>query len=171
LAGEIEVVPATWLLGAAVAERMRAADRDEVWALHRHTPREAIELSMEKSRECWCARIDGVPMAVFGCVPYQLMPETGSPWLLAAEGIERHPGALVKMGRAYVAQWLQHYERLANVVDVRNTTSIRWLKRLGFTIGEEPIRVWPGDGLGLTFCQPPHVLRKPYPPVKKKRHV
>lgn len=168
MAGKIEVVPATWLLGAAVAERMRAADRDEVWALHRHTPREAIELSIERSRECWVAKIDGVPMAVFGCVTYRMMPEVGSPWMLAAEGVERHPGALVKMGRAYIASWLRHYERLANVVDARNAASIRWLRRLGFTVNEEPLRVGPNNEPALAFSLPPYVFKPPYA-VKKRR--
>jgi hypothetical protein len=164
LGAEIEVVPATWLLGAAVAGRMRAADRDEVWALHRHTPREAIERSMDQSRECWVAKVDGVPMAVFGCATYRMMPEVGAPWLLAAEGIERHPGALVKMGRSYVARWLRHYEQLANIVDVRNATSIAWLRRLGFTVDETPLRVGPDNEPALAFCRPPYEPRRPYEP-------
>lgn len=62
------------------------------------------------------------------------MSDEGAPWMLAVEGVERLSRHLVTLGRRGVAQMLSVHPRLVNHVDARNTISIRWLERLGFTI-------------------------------------
>lgn len=128
----VDVVPETMPLALAVADRMRAADRDEVWALTRHSPVEAVVRSCAASAETWVYRADGVPLAVFGVGPVAEHPGVGSPWLLGADGVEHHARPFVQLGRAFVARWLAEYGRLYNVVDARNRRSIDWLRRLGF---------------------------------------
>lgn len=126
------MVPETLALALAVAGRLRAADRDEAWALGRHSPVEAVVRSCAVSAEAWAFLADGVPLAVFGVAPCPGHPGVASPWLLGADGVERHARPFLALGRPFVARWLLEHGRLYNVVDARNRRSIRWLRRLGF---------------------------------------
>jgi hypothetical protein len=132
LAHDIAVVPETLAHCIAVAECMRAADRAEVWALGRHSPVQAVVRSIAVSAEAWVFTADGVPLAVFGVAPVTGHPGVGSPWLLGADGVQRHVRPFLALGREYVGRWLGEYPRLYNVVDARNRSSIRWLSALGF---------------------------------------
>ena len=46
-----------------------------------------------------------------------------------------HPRAFLRQSRIFVGLMLQTWSELANHVDARNRQSVRWLSRLGFTIG------------------------------------
>jgi hypothetical protein len=134
----------------AVAERMRAADRAEVWALGRHSPVQAVVRSIAVSAESWAFVADGVPLALFGVAPVVGHPGVGSPWLLGADGVERHVRPFLALGREFVARWLVAYPRLYNCVDARNRSSVRWLSALGFAF-HPPIPVGPGQQPFLPF--------------------
>lgn len=144
------VVPETMAYAVAVAGRMRAADRAEVWALGRHDPMQAVVRSVAISDEAWVYLADGVPLAVFGVAPVAGHPGVGSPWLLGAVGVEKHARPFLALGRAYVARWLVRYGRLYNVVDARNARSIDWLRRLGFEF-HPPVPVGPEQHPFLPF--------------------
>lgn len=137
----IKVAAATWEYGRAVAASLRPADAAEVWALARHSPLEAVTRSLEIPGEAYAFLVDDEPLAVFGCAETEVA-EVGSPWLLGAEGVERHARKFLELGRSYVAHWAHEYTDLYNVVDQRNERSIDWLGRLGFTFGE-PIPLGP----------------------------
>lgn len=148
-------MPATWEYGRAVADRMRPADAREVWALARHTPHDAVERSLEIPGEAYAFIADDVPLAVFGCAETTL-PEVGSPWLLGAVGVEKYARQFLALGREYVGTWALEYNDLYNVVDQRNTRSIDWLTRLGFTFGT-PMMLGPDLTPFLPFHRRPHV--------------
>lgn len=132
--------------GQSVAANMRPADQTEVWALDRHSPAEAVRRSLEMPGEAYCFLADDVPLAVFGCAE-TVLPGVASPWLLGAEGVERHAKQFLSLGRSYVAHWGLEYEHLYNVVDARNERSIDWLGRLGFVFGD-PVPIGP-DGVAF----------------------
>jgi hypothetical protein len=135
----IQVVAATWEYGAAVAANMRPADAAEVWALARHSPAEAVRRSLEIPGEAYAFLAGDEPLAVFGCAETEVA-EVGSPWLLGAEGVDRHARKFLELGRSYVAHWAHEYTDLYNVVDARNERSIDWLGRLGFVF-DDPILI------------------------------
>lgn len=139
---DVEVVPETMAHAVAVASRMRAADRAEVWALGRHDPVQAVVRSIAVSAESWVFTAGGVPLALFGVAPVTGHPGVGSPWLLGADGVQRHARPFLALGREFVGRWLVEYDRLYNVVDARNRSSIRWLSALGFTF-HPPVPVGP----------------------------
>jgi hypothetical protein len=153
--GEIIVVPATWALGREVAANMRPGDIAEVWALARHSPQEAVELSLEIPGEAHCFIVNDVPLAVFGCAETEVL-DVGSPWLLGAVGVERYTRQFLTLGREYVARWASEYATLYNVVDARNERSIDWLVRLGFVFGD-PIPIGPALFLPFNLRRPEHV--------------
>jgi hypothetical protein len=142
-----EIKVATWEYGAVVAANMRPADVAEVWALARHSPEEAVQRSLEIPGEAYAFLVDGEALAVFGCAETSI-PDTGSPWLLGAVGVERYARQFLDLGRSYVAHWAHEYTDLYNVVDARNERSIDWLGRLGFVFGE-PVPI--GKSLFLPF--------------------
>lgn len=149
MATSIEVVPATMAHGAEVASRMREADVDEVWALARHCPWEAVRLSLEAPGEKLAFLANNETYAVFGCSKTPCL-DIGSPWLLGADGVERHTRQFLRLGRQYVGRWALEYNDLINMVDARNKRSISWLGRLGFVF-DAPIPAGPDACLFLPF--------------------
>lgn len=148
-------MPATAEYGRAVAASMRPADIAEVWALAHHSPLQAVERSLAAPGEQLAFLVDDMPLAVFGCTATAL-EDIGTPWLLGAVGVERYARQFLVLGRAHVARWASQYNDLINVVDIRNTTSIRWLRRLGFVF-ETPVLIGPDACAFLPF----HLLRRP----------
>ncbi len=133
-APEITIRPASFR--DALILEMRLADREEVEALSGRNPREVLVESVEKSAEAWAGLADGNLTCVFGVVPMSLVGVTGIPWLLGSVEIERYRRPFLRRNRAMIDRWLADFPVLTNVVDARNTTSIRWLRWLGFRLGE-----------------------------------
>lgn len=138
----VEVVPALAEHAVAVGAAARPADRQELWASHRLTPRRAIEGGMIVSPDARTALFDGVPACVFGCNPGSLLGGQATPWMIGTPLLERYPLAFLRRSRPVVADWAARYTALRNHVDARNTLAVAWLRWLGFSIGEpEPYGV------------------------------
>ncbi len=133
-----------------VAANLRAADLAELQALH--GPGVDVLSSLAMSVQCSDAPmvidIDGQAQAVLGCAPVCLLDGSGVPWLLGTDALSRHPRFMVEEGRRVVAGWASSYPHLFNMVDERNTRSIRWLRSIGFTVDS---RSQPFGVQGLAF--------------------
>jgi hypothetical protein len=139
----LTTVPATTRHIADLAPRVRASDCAEVWATGRHTPAEALQLSVDFSVASIAALADGVPFCIFGVAPRSPLSETGIPWLLGSDDLVTYRRPFLRQGRMYVGAMLSLFPHLENYVDARNTTSIEWLKWLGFDImPEEPFGIY-----------------------------
>lgn len=121
---------------APLAERMRPADRDEVWAAHGHTPEQALQVSLDASTMAWTGLVDGEPVCMFGVGPISILGGRGAPWLLGTDKIERWPRTFLRRCRRCVKAMLTVYPTLENFVDDRNEVSKRWLRWLGFEMGQ-----------------------------------
>lgn len=139
----IEIGPATYEDALFVADHMRAVDVRELRDMNDTGPLAAVAEAMRVDGEVLAARLDGEPVALFGCARMSVLGNAGSPWLLGTDALERCARPLVALGRAKVAEWIRTYDLLENVVDARNVRTIGWLKRIGFSFGE-PIEVKPG---------------------------
>ena len=122
-----------------IAANMRAADRREVWASHRHTPFDALHYSLKHSERAWTAFIDEEPVLMWG-VGRQgcILNDTGSPWLLGADGLKPGEKEFIRQSRRWVKLMQEGYERLENYVHAENRLSIRWLTWCGFEMSKEP---------------------------------
>ena len=120
---------------APVAEGMRAADRAECAAVGLE-PMPALEAAFKSSAVTWTASVAGEPMCIFGVGAASFLSREGSPWLLGTDLILAHQLGFLRRSRAVVAEMLGLFPRLANVVDARNAMSIRWLRWLGFRVGD-----------------------------------
>lgn len=129
-----EVVPATAAHASELARRMRCADRVEVWASHRTTPRQAVAQSMRMSRDTYAGLADGRVVCLFGVARATALSNDGMPWMLATPLLRKHAFAFLRRNRQVVNKWRAEYATLANYVDARNTLTLRWLAWLGFTI-------------------------------------
>lgn len=139
--------PATIEDAFSLAPRLRSADRVEL-EVQGHVDMDVVLAeSIAMSDEAWAYEVEGVVHAVMGVV------EGGSfgiPWMLGSDELFNHQKALLRLPFVYVPRWLDKYAVLMNFVHTENHRSIRWLKRIGFTI-EAPIPM--GQGLFHPFTR------------------
>lgn len=122
--------------------RLRQSDIDECEALFgRDTALEATMHGLRNDGVAFMMVRDGESIAVFGVCPGD-EPGVGVPWMIGTNALDKCRRELMADARSCVAVWHRFYPTLANVVDARNAKSIRWLKRLGFTLhSPEPMGV------------------------------
>ncbi|WP_272962327.1 phage protein Gp13 family protein [Alcanivorax jadensis] len=138
----VEVSPAVPADIDELVPHVRQADIDEFLACSGQSPREVIEDGLKHSRVAWTGRIDGEVVCIFGVVGYSLLSNRGAPWLVGSDRMEGGSKAFLRRCRKYAIKMLREYPELANYVDARNATAIRWLKWLGFEFDEpEPYGV------------------------------
>lgn len=105
-----------------------AAYGDDVLAL--------IRSSVARSLLCWTGVVDGELAAIIGVTPLDVLNGVGVPWMLGTTVLDRHSRILVRRTPEYIARMLAAFPHLVNYVHAKNTTSVRWLRRLGFTLHE-----------------------------------
>jgi len=111
-----------------IASKMRALDRNEVWASHHKMPLNALMDGYKKSTLCFTVEYQGEPCAMFGTVPQDFLSDKASIWLLASDRLCECRKKLLRYDRKFIQYMLAHYSHLSNFVDIRNADSIRWLK-------------------------------------------
>jgi len=129
------MLPATEEDARELAPLLRAEDRAEVLALGVE-PVDGLLQSLAAAREAWTYRDNGPIICMAGVSPLSLIGSTGVPWLLGSPLVAVHRRAFLVETRRMVAHWLTVFPLLRNVVDARYEAAIRWLRWLGFTIGE-----------------------------------
>ncbi len=95
-----------------------------------------IESSVRRSMLCWTSFADGELGAIMGVAPVSVMGGIGSPWMLGTPVLDKHHRILVRRTPDYIARMLRAFPHLVNFVHARNDSSVRWLRRLGFTLHE-----------------------------------
>ena len=127
--------------------QLRPADRDEVEAASGNVER-VIRQSLAISDDPVAVRAaDGGLIAIYGVAPVHLLSDQASPWLLGTARMQSNAKAVLRDAREYLAFARERYPRMMNYVDARNRSSIRWLRRVGFTL-EPPA---PFGVKGLSF--------------------
>lgn len=129
--------PATADDMAAILADVRQADVDEMAALGT-TPEAAMRSGLRISNWVATGLVDDVPVCMFGVAPANALGGIGAPWMLSANGLTKARRPFIEACRPVIAEMLRDYPRLCNVVDVRNTVAIRWLKWLGFEFNVSP---------------------------------
>lgn len=129
----VEIRPA--VPADAHALTLRPSDRAEAEAWSRDPPEKTVEDSIRGSSEAWAGLAGGELVCLFGVAPLTLVGVTGIPWLMGSILLEQHQRAFLRRNREFIDRWQTEYPMLRNFVDARNTTSQKWLRWLGFTIG------------------------------------
>lgn len=113
------------------APRLRASDQLELEAASGPDIAQTLRTAVAISPICKVCEFAGEPVLLLGCAE---PPGLGVPWLVGTERATRHPTAMTQVGVHFTELFLTRRPLLMNCVDVRNAASIRWLRRLGFTI-------------------------------------
>ncbi len=129
-------------------------EQQELDALGKSTVESLLD-GYRHSEQCYLGFDDEELRAVFGYVRH---PALLIPWMLSAD-IER-PVEFLKISRRVLADWPNDLP-MTNMVGAHNKRSIRWLKAIGFTVGETPIRKLNGVSF-LPFWKMPPIGEKPY---------
>ena len=130
-----------------LAQNMREADRQELWAAERRTPLEALQFAMKASEVCRCLRVDGEVAMMWGIAP--VFEQTWTVWLLTAEVVDRKPVAFWRTLRSQLVELLSFYPVLCNMVDARYLRALKALSRVCFTV--YPAEAYGEDGLPFHF--------------------
>jgi hypothetical protein len=136
-AHRVQVVEATVAHAEQLAPRMRSADTLEVQSSAGMTPLAALLASLRASVYSRALLIDGEPAALWGVAPAAGDDQDiGVVWLLTGDLADRHPLALMVHCRAELQRMLEVRPVLTNAVDERYPGAVRWLRWLGFEVGE-----------------------------------
>jgi ribosomal protein S18 acetylase RimI-like enzyme len=136
----VRIVPAAYSHVNRLARDMRAIDRAECLAMGR-TPKQALRHGIMASAWVRTALVDGEPQAMFGVVVESAMTGDGIPWFLGTDAVFRHGRDLIRMGPAILRDMGDSSRMLRNLVSADNAKAIRLLKRWGFTVDPEHVRV------------------------------
>lgn len=129
--------PATRPDALYIGHHLRASDLHEVRCLSPDPAPDIVETSRNYSDWARTFEINGLPAVIFGVTPSP-KPGWGVPWLLATDAAMAYARGLVRRCHGQVAEMQRLYPNLHNQVHRDNTTSIEWLRWLGFTIGTVP---------------------------------
>ncbi len=121
---------------AELFANLRPADLAECTAYGHPDLAASIADNARRSLLCWTAFVDGELAAILGVAPLNILGGIGSPWMLGTPVLDRHARILVRESRVYIARMLTAFPHLVNFVHAENATSVRWLRRLGFTLHE-----------------------------------
>lgn len=133
---EVKFLKPTNELVEAIANDMRQADTDEVWASHHHTPIEALTYAWKTSEYAVIVTVNNEPCVMIGLVIRDILSGIGVPWLLGTENALKYKRHFITQVPAVINEMLGVCPNLYNYVHVKNKISIGWLKRIGFTIDE-----------------------------------
>jgi hypothetical protein len=134
---------------SVVAEDMRQADINEIFASSGWGPREALNTALDYSTECFTvvAQSTDLPLAMFG---YRKDDIGSIVWMLGTNQLYRYRMDFLRKSRKWCDYLQGTSPLLYNLIDQRNTAHIRWLEWLGFKF----VRTIPEHGhLNLPFIE------------------
>lgn len=123
-----------------LAQHMRTADRLECEALG-VSPLATLEDSLASSEFAFTVRFHGQIAAMVGLTPTEHHGSalggrsSAIPWALTGTVVDRYPMQFWRLSKQFATLLRRLQPNLANMVDARHTSALRWLERLGFTIG------------------------------------
>lgn len=120
-----------------IADNMKQGDIDEVWLSHHKSPMESLLTGFNAPGYSVIVTVNNEPCAMFGLVVNDVLSGVGTPWLLSTEKALVYKRYFLKYVPMAIDDMLNVCHTLYNYVHIKNSTSIQWLKRVGFKF-EEP---------------------------------
>ena len=132
----LDISPATIEQAIDLGPRLRQADVQEVKAACGMDAADALFEAVKNAKrsDAWCK--DGKVIAISGVTDSGVDNATGVVWMLTSDEMEQSPKNFMIDTRGYVQDLLKTYAILFNFVDNRNIKAQRWLKWLGFQLGD-----------------------------------
>ncbi len=129
-------IPADPVFAKGIDRYIRDADRQELFLTSGRDPEPLLKECIEMSDQSWVVMINGNFGALLGIGKGTLLGSGGQPWLVASNEVEKIPCLFVEKSRLVVEEMGQEYGRLYNLVWDGHTAAKRWLRAVGFTLGE-----------------------------------
>lgn len=123
----VALVEGTEAHAEAILPLMSAADLADIAVLGGP---EMLLHAVRLSVRCWCGEVDGEPLWLAGVGP------TGICWMVGTPRIERHKKAYLRLTRRMADEMQSLQPQLFVVVEDRFVKSVRWLRWLGFRLGQ-----------------------------------
>lgn len=139
--------PATVAHAKDLGPRLREADREEVSASSGMEAEDVLILAVAHAKRADAWFKGDTLIAISGINGSLVDPSVGVIWMLGSDELDRLPKVLMKGQRQYVRDLLKGHDMLLNFVDNRNIKAHRWLRWLGFHVGEPR----PFGAAGLLF--------------------
>lgn len=117
----------------SIAPRLRSTDVEEIKLSTGLNPLDALKKSVDISSKKWSIISKGRVIAIFGVA---VRGSTGVPWLLSSDELFTIRKSFWAGCGQYIKAMSNGCELLSNYVWVENTTSIKWLKRMGFDFSD-----------------------------------
>lgn len=128
----------------ALAAVLRPEDLAELRAGGHQDARALLLEALRVSDAAYAGIADREVAALFGAAPGPL-PEVGIAWCLTGRAFPRHAKAFAKHAPWALELLFGSRHAVVNAVDARYAAALRWVRWLGFTVGE-PVPV-PSSGL------------------------
>ncbi len=129
-----KIVPTTEDHMIELSHTMRPADVQECWAANHYTPYEALKHSFYYTNKPITALYNGEVMCIWGVGKISYLSKEGIPWMLTSHLVDIHYREFLRHSIRLLEDIKSEAIVLTNMVDARNSKSIKWLKRLGFEI-------------------------------------
>lgn len=126
-----------WVDTVEMSLRLRDADKVEMRAITDMPYLDLVQYAIDRSASSKVARVNGELLCMWGIGAESMLSGVGRPWLLGTDLMYKHPHVFLNGSKQQLQSMLNQYSYLRHYVDKRNTTSIHWLKWLGFEIGKE----------------------------------
>lgn len=117
-----------------LAERLRSADKDEIYAARGIGPNEALEICVVDSTKCFTVLDGDTPIAMFGYL--HVDDDTAQVWMLGSDELTQNKKWFVRESKRWLCEFEKQYRVLFNFIDARNELHIKWIDRMGFDIVE-----------------------------------
>lgn len=122
--------------GLSIGPRLRKADLIEVKAHSTEDPSKLLEEAVNMpGSNTYTIDIKGLPIAMFGVVPYQ--ENIGVIWLLGTDEMVKVKIPFLRNCKFWLDAFSGLYPVLFNVVSKENKLHITWLKWMGFEFTKE----------------------------------
>lgn len=124
-----------------MAKNMRPMDVLECNAMAPATSLEDVMLHMQKrSSEAYAVFVGDDLLCCFGRIDRTALSGECNPWMVATPFVETARGrrVMVSLSKSVIARMVKGFSRSWNFVYEGNTTTIRWLKWVGFVFDGEP---------------------------------
>jgi hypothetical protein len=113
---------------------LREIDEYECRAASGMPGAKCLQLGFEKSIFIRAIFSGDEPLGVYGVNPVKSFDNMGIAWMLGTDNLPK--AGVLLMDKRYIATALEYRPMLYNYVSERNRVSIKWLKRVGFTVGD-----------------------------------
>lgn len=121
---------------ADIAMLARQSDIDEIESGLGIRIEQALIDGIRYSRKVQKIVVDDKVLAVVGDSCYSVLGSIGVPWMITTIHTDSHKRAFLEVCPGLVDDMLTRHSHLLNYVDDENQAAVRWLKWLGFEMGE-----------------------------------